>query len=108
MSVQHFRKWRRAFAEGRTEVHDEERSGRPPVSDAIVQKINSELLNDGRVTVRGLVERIPEASRGTIERTLKETLGYRKVCARWVPRMLTDGEKKQRPKDQPHVGTRTE
>ncbi|KAL1466250.1 hypothetical protein MTO96_042868 [Rhipicephalus appendiculatus] len=106
MSVQHIRKWCRAFAEGRTEVHDEERSGRPRVSDAIVQKINSELPNDRRVTVRELVERIPEASHGTIERTLTETLGYRRVCARWVPRMLTDGHKEQRHMEQPRVGTR--
>ena len=46
MSVQHFHKWDRAFADGRTEIHDEERNRRPPVSDAIVQKNNSELLID--------------------------------------------------------------
>ena len=47
MSVQHFRKWCGAFAEGRTmEIHYEERNGRPPVSDAIVRKKNSELLID--------------------------------------------------------------
>ncbi|CAK1601570.1 unnamed protein product [Parnassius mnemosyne] len=84
MSVQHVRKWCRAFAKDRTEVQDEERSGRPPVSDAIVEKINSELLKNQRVTVRELVERIPETSHGTVERPLTKTLGYRKVCARWV------------------------
>ncbi|CAK1580161.1 unnamed protein product [Parnassius mnemosyne] len=95
MSVQHVRKWCRAFAECRMEVHDEEQIGRPPVSDAIVQEINSELLKDPRVTVREL-ERIPEASHGTLEITLIKTLSYRRVCARWVPRMLTDEHKEQR------------
>ena len=52
ISVQHVRKWYREFSEGRTDVHDEQRSGRPSVSDEVVAKIERILLEDRRVTLR--------------------------------------------------------
>ena len=44
ISVQHVRKWCREFSEGRTDVHDEQRSGRPSVSDEVVAKRYCETL----------------------------------------------------------------
>ncbi|KAG8283040.1 hypothetical protein J6590_023570 [Homalodisca vitripennis] len=45
-SVQHVRKWCREFSEGRMEIHDENRSGRPSVSDGVVEKVETILLED--------------------------------------------------------------
>ena len=45
IAVQHVRKWCRKFTGCCTEIHDEERSGRPSVSDEIVEKIKSRLLS---------------------------------------------------------------
>ncbi|XP_068207786.1 histone-lysine N-methyltransferase SETMAR-like [Palaemon carinicauda] len=45
ISVQHVGKWCREFSEGRTDVHDEQRSGRPSVSDEVVAKIERILLD---------------------------------------------------------------
>jgi len=39
MDVKNFRKWCREFTAGRTEIHDEERSGRPSISDETVAKV---------------------------------------------------------------------
>jgi histone-lysine N-methyltransferase SETMAR len=39
---------------------------------------------------------IPEVSKTTIHEAVTEKLGYRKLCARWVPRMLTDYHKTKR------------
>ena len=39
MSVQHVRKWCREFTGGRTDINDEERSGRPLVSDETIEKL---------------------------------------------------------------------
>jgi hypothetical protein len=36
---------------------------------------------------------IPEVSKTTIHEAVAEKLGYRKLCARWVPKMLTDNHK---------------
>jgi hypothetical protein len=35
----------------------------------------------------------PEVSNTTIQEVVTEKLGYRKLCARWVPKMLTDNHK---------------
>jgi hypothetical protein len=36
---------------------------------------------------------IPEVSKTTIHEAVTEKLGYRKLCARWVPKMVTDDHK---------------
>ena len=53
MSVQHVRKWCREFTGGRTDIHEEERSERPSVSDETIEKVEGILLEDRRITKRG-------------------------------------------------------
>ncbi|KAG8230542.1 hypothetical protein J437_LFUL008365 [Ladona fulva] len=94
-SVQHVRKWFREFTAWLTDIHDEDRSGRPSISDDIIEKVER-LLEDRRVAIRELV---PEISASSTERILTEKLAYHKVCARWVPRMLSENHKQQRTDD---------
>jgi histone-lysine N-methyltransferase SETMAR len=54
------------------------------------------MLKDRRVTVRELCEKIPDVSNICNDKILTDHLGYAKVCARWVPRMLTEDQKRQR------------
>lgn len=96
ISVQHVRKWCREFSAGRTDTHDEQRSGRPSISDDVVVKIERVLREDRRITLADLVLRVPEVSEASVERIVTEKLGYRKLCARWVPHMLTEDHKRQR------------
>jgi len=96
MDVKNVRKWCREFTAGRTEIHDEERSGRPSISDETVAKVEQIMRQDRRITLDDLCILVPEVSRSTIGRTLTEKLEYRKVCARWVPRMLTEDHQRQR------------
>lgn len=98
ISVQHVRKWCREFSGGRTDIHDEPRSGRPSVSDDVVAKIDRLLQEDRRATLRELAEKVPEVSEKTIDNILTEKLDYRKVCARWVPHMLSETHKENRVK----------
>lgn len=81
---------------GHANIQDRGRSGRPQTaqSPAIVQRINNLVMDDRRVTVKEMSLRvgIGEAS---VCRILKQ-LGLKKVCARWVPRMLTDDHKNTR------------
>jgi len=48
------------------------------------------------VTIGELHHIIPEVSKTTIHEAVTEELGYRKLCARWLPKMLTDYHKTKR------------
>ncbi|UYV68426.1 hypothetical protein LAZ67_5004288 [Cordylochernes scorpioides] len=96
MSSGMVRRWVREFKNSRTDVHDEPRAGRPSVSDENIAKVEAAMLEDRRVTVRKLCDLVPDVSKTTIDKILREHLGYSKVCAIWVPKMLTEDHKRQR------------
>ena len=48
------------------------------------------------MTIRELHHIVPEVSKTTFHEVVTEKLGYRKLCARWVPKMLTDDHKTKR------------
>lgn len=97
IDVKNVRKWCREFLSGRENVHDEERTGRPSHSNETVQAVEAEMLKNRRVTVKDLEEKLGGVcSRDSIRVILKDTLNYRKVSARWVPKQLTEDHKRQR------------
>ncbi|PNF41869.1 hypothetical protein B7P43_G15792, partial [Cryptotermes secundus] len=75
---------------------DETRSGRPiTATDDNDRKLVDDLIqNDGRITQKRIANHIGISK----ERVgfIIEQLGYRKTCARWVPRRLTDENKQRR------------
>ncbi len=103
MSVQMVRTWVREFKEGRTEVHDIPRAGRP--SDAVnensITAVRSLLDTDRRLTIhvmqRELAEQhFMEISLGSLHSILHNELNLSKLSARWVPKNLTDDHRKAR------------
>jgi len=91
---QNVTKWCREFSEGRTDVHDEQRSGRPSlISDDLLREIEGEIRTNQSMTVRELHHIIPKVSKTIIHEAVTEKIGYRKLCASWVPKMLTDDHK---------------
>ena len=55
------RKWVRMFNEGRENVHDEARSGRPSlVNDDLVRKVNETVRDDGRFAISALPVHFPQ------------------------------------------------
>ena len=90
MNRQNVTTWSREFSEGSTDVHDEQRSGRPSlISDDLLQEIEGEIRTNRRLTIRKLHHIVLEVSKTTIHEAVTEKLGYRKLCARWVPKILT-------------------
>jgi len=90
MTRQHVTKCVKLFKEGHTDTHDEERCGRPSViSDELLQQAEEKVRDDRRVTLDALSESFPHISRSVLGEIISEKLGYRKFCARWVPKMLT-------------------
>jgi len=58
------RKWVRMFNEGRKNVHNETRSGRPSlVNDDLVRKVNEGVCDDRRFTISDLSLHFPQISR---------------------------------------------
>ncbi|GFT49575.1 HTH_48 domain-containing protein [Trichonephila clavipes] len=87
-------KWVRAFKDGRINIHDEERSGRPSViTDELIQKVDCKVKEKRRFTSSSLAEKFPVVSRSVLYEIVSERLNYRKLCSRWVPKMLTDEHK---------------
>ena len=88
------RKWVRMFNEVRENVQDEARSWRPSlVNDDLVRKVNERVHDDRRSTISDLSLHFPQIPKTLLYDIVSSHLGYRKVCARWVPKMLTEERK---------------
>jgi hypothetical protein len=85
------------FKDGRTNVHDEERSGRPcVVSDDLIQSVDQKICERRRLTISELSCEYPQISPTLLYEIITVRLGYHKFRARWVPKMLTGAHKTQR------------
>ncbi|XP_023215930.1 histone-lysine N-methyltransferase SETMAR-like [Centruroides sculpturatus] len=97
MSEGMVRKWVRAFSNGRTNIHDEERSGRPSVIiDDLIEKVDCRVKENRRFTISSLSKEFPAVSRSVLYEIVTGRLNYRKLCSRWVPKMLTEEHKTKR------------
>jgi len=80
------RKWCTMFRNGRTDVHDAERSGRPSaITDTLKQKVNRIIRENRHLTISKVYKQCPEVSSTVVYEIVTEHLQYRKICARWVP-----------------------
>ncbi|XP_066902148.1 uncharacterized protein [Halyomorpha halys] len=85
------------FKNGRTSVHDEDRSGRPSlVTDDIAMQINNKYREKRRFTITELSEHFSQISWSLVQQFMMEKRGYHIFCARLVPKILMEGRKKQR------------
>ena len=84
------------FKDGNTSIQDEPRSGRPRTAstERNKERVDEIIQDDMRVTVDTLA-RIRGIGHNAVQEMI-ESLGYRKVCARSVPRLLTKDHKGQR------------
>ncbi|UYV61266.1 hypothetical protein LAZ67_1004162 [Cordylochernes scorpioides] len=91
------RRWRSWFLEGWQNVHDDERSGRPVTAtdNAAVRNV---VEADRRITIYEIMIRLPpgiKIRRSSIRTIMSDVLNFHKVCARWVPRLLSENHKQQ-------------
>ncbi|GBM21551.1 hypothetical protein AVEN_85360-1 [Araneus ventricosus] len=69
-------------AKGRTDVHEENRTGRPSgISDALLRRTEEAIQANRRFTLRELHKIILEVSMTTLHECVAVTLGYHKLCA---------------------------
>ena len=84
------------FSEGRESATDEGRSGRPATSrtEENIANVPQIVRENCRLTVRSIAEQV-NIDRETVRKILTEYLDMRQVCAKKVPKELTE-EQKQR------------
>ena len=92
-------KWHKRFQDGRETVQGDKGRGRKPkIGATLLASVEERVTQDKRVTIRELV-RDTGVSYGTVWTILKDKLNMSRVCARWVPRLLTSVERERRVED---------
>jgi len=89
--------WFNEFQRGRTSVFDDPRPGAPKTAttEDTVTKIHDLVLADRQLKIREIADTVG-MSKDRVGHILHEVLGMRKLSARWVPRLLTADNKRNR------------
>ncbi|CAK9818248.1 Protein GVQW3 [Anthophora plagiata] len=89
--------WHKKFKEGRELVENVEHDRRPrtSITEENIRTIRELLERDRRLTLSEMTAQVG-ISYGSCQTIVTKDLGFRKVCARWVPRLLTAEQKLRR------------
>lgn len=92
--------WVTDFKRGRKSCEDAHRAGRPNevTNEVMIRKIEKIVLNDRRLKLREIAIMVGISSERVFN-ILHEHLNMKKLCARWVPRLLTADQRQRRVDD---------
>ena len=87
-------RWHRECQRGRKSIEDDKHTGRIPNSATSenIERVRHFLRDERKVSITTISTNL-NLSRTAIFTILHDHLHYRKLCARWVPRILTDVQK---------------
>jgi len=89
-------RWHKSFSEGREQVEDEPRAGRPSTAKTDnVERVRSLVRSDRRLTLRMIRSEL-NLNRFSVHQILTQDLDMRKVCAKMVPKNLMTQQKANR------------
>ena len=90
-------RWVKAFKAGKFSLEDDTHPGRPKtsVTKANIAAVKIVVKQDVRLSVKDIAS-CTGISEGSVQIILKKRLDLKKVCARWVPHLLTEEQKTQR------------
>jgi transposase len=93
------KKWAAEFKRGRTSLEFDPHEGRPKsaTTPEIIEQVHDMVLDDRQMKVREISE-IIGISKKRVGYILHEELDMKKLCARWVSRLLTADQKRTRMK----------
>jgi len=91
------KRWVKRFREGRDDVDDDPRSGRPVfmLTDENIERVRQVIEDDRHSTYDDIMAET-SLCYDTIERIIHDCLKMRKVTSRWVAHQLTDEQKQER------------
>ena len=89
--------WYAEIKRGRTNTDDAERSDRPKsaVVPGNITKVHKIVVGDRKLKLREIADTL-KISENSVFTILHEYLGIRKLFSKWMPRLLTPGQKQQR------------
>jgi len=87
-------KWHKAFKEGRENVEDDPRSGRPisSTNDQNVEMVRAVMVKDRRLSVR-MIAKESGLDKSAVHRILTDHLHLQKICAKLVKKNLSVEQK---------------
>ena len=90
-------KWVRRCNDGRKSIENDPRVGRPVsvLTQKNVATVKTLMEEDVRYTMQE-IEELSGIHSSSVLKILRERLRLRKICARWVPHLLTDEQKQSR------------
>ncbi|UYV72121.1 hypothetical protein LAZ67_9001875 [Cordylochernes scorpioides] len=90
-------RWYKMFSEGREDVNDEERAGRPSTSttDEKINEVEKMILANRGITVREVAEDL-NISIGSCHSIFINDLGMRRLAVKFVPKLLNCDQKQHR------------
>ena len=90
-------RWYREFHAGREDFQDDPRSGRPAtaVTEENIAAVQNMIADDPRITQVMIATHLNIGS-AAVDSILHDHLRVRKLCARWIPHVLTDAQKRAR------------
>ena len=90
-------KWVYRFNDGRESIENDPRVGRPVVvlTEKNVATVKTLIEEDACYTIQE-IEELSGIHSSSVLTILRERLGLRKICPRWVPYLLTDEQKQSR------------
>jgi len=90
-------RWVRLFNEGCENVHDDPWSSRPSVvNEDLVHAVEEKIRENRRFTITSLSLHFPQITRSLLREIVSDKLKFRKLCACWVPKMLTEEHRLKR------------
>ena len=89
--------WHKRFKEGRESVRDDERCGRSKEvrTPELIGQIKNFMDKDRRVSIETISAQF-DVSVGTVHAIIREELKMRKICGKFVPRVLREDQKERR------------
>jgi transposase len=94
MSDSMVRRWVRHFNEGRENAHDDPRSSRlSMVNEDLMHAVEEKIQENRQFTISSFSLHFPQLSQSLLNKIVYDKLRFRKLCSRWVPKMLTDEHK---------------
>ena len=89
--------WYKKFKEGRESVRDDERCGRSKEvrTPELIGQIKNFMDKDRRVSIKTISAQF-DIRVGTVRTIIREELKMRKICVKFVPRVLREDQKERR------------
>jgi histone-lysine N-methyltransferase SETMAR len=89
--------WHKRFREGRMDIADDPRSGRPSTAiiDEKIEQVRQVVHANRRISIDEIASKV-NLSHGSVHSILHDRLGMHRICSRIVPKMLTPDHKEHR------------